>query len=424
MKYYIWALGCQMNTSDAERIASTLKSIGYKAATCEKDADLIVVVSCSVRQSAIDRIHGKIRNWNQRKKKEPLITVLTGCILDQDRIAFEKVFDFVFDIKNLDQLPAIIQGKTDLSDKELKDYFKINPNYSSPFQAFIPIMTGCNNFCSYCAVPYTRGREKSRPHLQIIDEIKNLITLGYKEITLLGQNVNSYGKDNNNEISFPKLIEEINRLEGDFWLRFVTSHPKDLSDELINLFAQKNKLTDYLHLPLQAGNNEILKKMNRKYTVEHYKELVKKVITINPSIALSTDIIVGFPGETTEQFEDTKKAMQEIKYDMAYIAQYSPRSGTAAAKFLDDISKDEKKKREAQLTQILKETALEKNKKYLGKKVKILVESKKKDLYFGRTSSYKLVAIKSNKNLIGQFVDLKITGFNAWALEAEYLEIQ
>jgi len=410
-----------MNTSDAERIASTLKSIGYEPANTEKDANLIVVVACSVRQSAIDRIHGKIKNWNLRKKKEPLITILTGCILDKDRLFFEKVFDYIFDIKNLDQLPAIVQGKIQTANKDLKNYFKISPNYSSPFQALVPIMTGCNNFCSYCAVPYTRGREKSRPHLEIVTEVKNLIKNGYKEITLLGQNVNSYGNDNRDELTFTELLNLIDNLPGDFWLRFVTSHPKDLSNDLINKFAQKSKLTNYLHLPLQAGNDEILKKMNRQYNYNHYKQLTDQIKKINPNISLSTDIIVGFPGETVEQFEDTKKAMKEIKYDMAYIAQYSPRSGTAAAKLNDNISKEEKKKREEELTQILKTMALEKNKRYLNKKVKILVGYKKKNIYFGRTSSFKLVAIKTNKNLIGQFVDLKITGVNPWALEAEHM---
>ncbi|KKR27633.1 MAG: radical SAM methylthiotransferase, MiaB/RimO family protein, partial [candidate division CPR2 bacterium GW2011_GWD2_39_7] len=238
MKYHIWSLGCQMNMSDAERIATTLESINYTPASTEKEADLIVVVSCSVRQSAIDRIHGKIRNWNLRKTKEPLVTVLTGCVLDEDRLAFKKVFDLVFDIENLAQLPAMLADKTAEAEKEIENYFKIIPRYTSAFQAFVPIMTGCNNFCSYCAVPYVRGREYSRPHTEIIAEVRTLLKNGYKEITLLGQNVNSYGNDNPKEITFPELVQLVNDESDDFWLRYITSHPKDMSDELIKKFIQ------------------------------------------------------------------------------------------------------------------------------------------------------------------------------------------
>lgn len=423
MKYFIWTLGCQMNISDAERIATTIESIGYIPTKIEKEANLIVVVSCSVRQSAIDRIHGKIKNLNKRKQTEKLTTVLTGCVLDKDKIVFEKKFDIVFDIKNLMQLPPMLLDKHKIK-QDIPDYFKVIPEYSSNFQAFVPIMTGCNNFCAYCAVPYTRGREQSRPHAEIISEIKTLIKKGYKEITLLGQNVNSYGQNNPNEPDFPELITLINNISGDFWLRFITSHPKDMSTDLINKFTQEFKLTEYLHLPLQSGNNEILKSMNRKYTYEHYKKLIQKITKTNPNIAISTDIIVGFPGETIEQFKDTARAMKKIKYDMAYIAQYSPREGTAAAKLKDNVPKTEKKRRKKMLTDILEKTALEKNTKYIGKEIDILAEKYQKGTLFGRTNSFKLVAIKTEKkDLVGQFVNIKITGTKPWALEGEILSV-
>ncbi|KKR18558.1 MAG: (Dimethylallyl)adenosine tRNA methylthiotransferase MiaB [candidate division CPR2 bacterium GW2011_GWC1_41_48] len=409
-----------MNMSDAERIATTLESINYTPASTEKEADLIVVVSCSVRQSAIDRIHGKIRNWNLRKTKEPLVTVLTGCVLDEDRLAFKKVFDLVFDIENLAQLPAMLADKTAEAEKEIENYFKIIPRYTSAFQAFVPIMTGCNNFCSYCAVPYVRGREYSRPHTEIIAEVRTLLKNGYKEITLLGQNVNSYGNDNPKEITFPELVQLVNDESDDFWLRYITSHPKDMSDELIKKFIQASKLTDYLHLPLQSGSNEILKKMNRHYIYEHYKKLIEKVRAEKPDIAISTDIIVGFPGETNEQFMHTVRAFEEIKYDMAYISQYSPRSGTAAAKLEDDVPKPEKKHREKVLTDILAKTALKHNKKYLDKEVTILADRYQKGVLFGRSGSFKLVAVKTEpRDLIGKFVKVKITDANAWALTGE-----
>ena len=327
MKYCLITYGCQMNKSDSERLAAVLDKSGHKPAAEIKIADLIVLNACSVRQSAIDRIYGKI-NQIQKLKKKPKI-ILTGCLLETDKRKFEGKVDEIWDIVDFDLIPKYQPGE----------------------QAYVPIMTGCNNFCSYCVVPYTRGREKSRPVEKIIKEVKSLIKKGYKEIMLLGQNVNSYKSQ---AINFTKLLKILNDLAGNFQLSFLTSHPKDMSDELINIIANSEKVAKEIHLPAQSGDNTILKKMNRHYTVSHYKNLIKKIRRKIPNTKISTDVIVGFPGETKKQFQNTVKLFKEIKFDKAYIAKYSPRLGTAAAKLKDGVSQKEKKRRWRILEEIVK----------------------------------------------------------------------
>ena len=420
LKYYLWILGCQMNEADGERIASVLEKLGYQKTSKETEADLIMVVACSVRQSAIDRIYGKANKWNQLKQIKPLTTVLSGCVLEHDKQNLAKIFDLFFDINDLAELPKLLTA-----DKILPttDYFKIHPIYLNNFQAYVPISTGCNNFCSYCVVPYTRGREKSRPSIEIIDECQTLINQGYKEITLLGQNVNSYQDPTINSLTqnFVLLLQKINNLKGDFWLRFMTSHPKDMSDELIDLIAKNDKICDYIHLPFQAGDNKILQKMNRKYTQEHYLNLIDKIKTKIPNVALSTDIIVGFPGETKKQFKQTVKIMKQVKYDMAYLSEYSPRFGTASYNFTDDVPKKEKMERKMILDKILKKTALKNSKNYLGQTVEILVEKRKGEYLIGKTKTFKDVRFKSKNDIIGQFVTIKITKVTNFSLEGELL---
>ena len=452
-----------MNKSDSERIATILEKIGYKSASRENEADLILINMCSVRQSAVDRVYGLIQKLKNLKTKKPgLKTILTGCILKEDKRKFKKGFDLILNIKNLPKWPnLLVPNSHDRALYEL-EYLNIQPKYQTNFRAFVPIMTGCNNFCSFCVVPYTRGREVSRPAKDILCEVENLIekganpirnaiSNGAREIWLLGQNVNSYQSIGKNSsaaasakadkiVKFHDLLKMINEIPGNFWIRFTSPHPKDFSDELINTMAKCQRVTPYLNLPVQSGDDEILKKMNRPYTVNQYKDLVKKIRDkfaliregLERGVAISTDIIVGFPGETKKQFENTVKLFKEIKFDMAYIAEYSPRPGTAAEKLKDDVPKKEKERRYKILTEVLKETALENNKKFVGKEIEVLIERQgirnKKQVYFGKTRTYKTVKIQLdpkpytlNANLIGNFVKVKIIDALPWGLKGKLI---
>jgi len=424
-----------MNYSDAERAAAKLEELGYRQASNDKDADLILLVTCSVRKSAEDRVYGAINNCHKKRLYPKLKTIiLSGCMaLRPEVVKKADKADIFLDIKDLNKLPQLLQKKS--LQGEFETYFSLKPKYQSSFTAYVPIMTGCNNFCSYCIVPYVRGREESRSPQDIIDEVRNLLAKGYKEIILLGQNVNSYkpaSADGSTKLTmtasaakikdFPDLLEYLAKLPGNFWLSFITSHPKDLSDKLIKVIAQNKKICEYISLPVQSGDNEILRKMNRKYTVTQYNNLVKKIRKNIPGVAISTDVIVGFPGESRKQFLNTVKLFQEVKFDMAYINQYSPREGTASAKLKDDVSKAEKKKRDKELNQVLAKTALEINEKLVGKIFDVLVYKKGKgDLWLGKTRTYKVVKFKSKKNLLGQFVKIKIIKAESFGLDAKLI---
>lgn len=433
-KYFIFTLGCQMNKSDAERLATILENASYEK-SAEKEADLIIVLACSVRQSAIDRIWGRINRWNHWKEKRPFITILSGCVVADDKRKFRDKFDYILTIDELtakpQQLISLLKEKLPNYMLRVTDYFHVHPKYESSFQAYVPISTGCNNFCTYCVVPYTRGRKKSRPAEEIISEVKKLISHGYQEITLLGQNVNSYGlTGQKNNQPFIDLLKKIDVIPGDFWFFFITNHPKDMSDELIQTLPELKKVGHYIHLPVQSGDDEILRRMNRHYTASHYLNLVKKIREALPDVCLSTDIIVGFPGETEAQFQNTAHVMEQAKFDMAYIAQYSPRPGTAAYKLKDDILKPEKKQREKILTGILKKTALENNKKYIGKVVDALIVQKLPNRggsaadgprYLAKTRTFKNVRFQTNTDLTGQFVQLKITQAGVWGMGGQLI---
>ncbi|MBU3896075.1 MiaB/RimO family radical SAM methylthiotransferase [Patescibacteria group bacterium] len=389
MKYHIITFGCQMNLSDSERMARLLKRAGGKESSLA-EADLVLVNMCSVRQSAVDRVLGL------REKLKGKKTVLAGCVLDKDK----KNFDFFDKI-----LPV----------KSLGHYLKIIPLYESKFSAVVPIMTGCNNFCSYCVVPYTRGPEKCRESKDILREITSLVKKGYKEIWLLGQNVNSYK-------SFPQLLTAIDKISGNFWIRFTSSHPKDFSDKLIYAMKTLKKVTPYLNLPVQAGDNSVLKAMNRPYNIGQYKEAILKVRKEIPNITISTDIIVGFPGETKKQFQNSAKFFNEMGYDMAYISEYSKRAGTKASLLKETVSQEEKKKRKIMLNNILIKTAMQRNRKYVGKTVDVLISKKLKDnAYAGKTREYKDIKVSSSKNIIGKFVKAKVISASSFSLRGKLL---
>ena len=409
-----------MNISDSERIAAVLESMKYEEALNLKEADLVVLNMCSVRQPAVDRVYGLVPQFTALKtKNKGFKTVLTGCILKPERAKLAKIFDFVLDKEYLDKWPQLLKGKEIEAKKS--DYLKIDPKRTNKIQSFVPISNGCDNFCTYCAVPFTRGKLVSRNYKDILKEVKNLADNGYKEIWLLGENVNSY---NSKGISFAKLIKEIDKIERKFWLRFTSPHPKDFSDELIKALKESNKFVPYINLPVQAGDNTILRKMNRPYTREKYLSLVKKIIkAFKDNISISTDIIVGFPDETEAQFKNSERLMKEVRFDMAFISEYSPRPQSFSYERLENnVLKKDKKRRAAALNKILKETALKNNKKLLNKEVEVLVLEKEGEYCNGRTDQNKAIRFKSNEDLSGKFAKVKILKATAWNLEGKLIK--
>jgi tRNA-2-methylthio-N6-dimethylallyladenosine synthase len=450
-KYLIITYGCQMNKADSERIERVMQVFGYQKTSDEKEADFFIINACSVRQSAIDRVYSKVKDLKNKNKKAKII--LTGCILKKDRENFlkDKNVDFIFNINSLKNWQEFIKEKRRYfwQEKDIKDckYLEIEPEYSNNFSALIPISFGCNNFCTYCAVPYTRGKLILRDWRKIVKEAEKLVNLGFKEIWLLGQNVNDYNfkiKGNkipnkfkkiikNKVVDFATLLAIINDIKGDFWIRFTSPHPENFSEKLIKKIAKSQKVTPYLNLPLQSGDDEILRRMNRHYKAKDYEKLVQKIrfyfkkyrkgIEKDPS--LSTDIIVGFPGESEKQFQNTVKLFKKIKFDMAYIAKYSQRPGTIASKFKDNILSQEKERRYKILQDLLKKIAKERNKRFLNKKVEVLVEEVKKENNFfwcyGKTRHFKSLKFKSNENLQGKIVNVKVIKADSFGLLGKLL---
>lgn len=420
-----------MNVSDSERIASFLEARKYQKALKMESADIVIFNTCGIRQVAENRAYSTIHVL--RKKQAQVKIVLTGCLANRKDVQkrLKDKVDLFCEIKDFpSQIPKVLDAKHRLSDISCGDstYLNIKPKSESKNTALIPIMTGCNNFCSYCVVPYARGREWSRPDTEILDEIKNVLKNGAKEIILLGQNVNSY---NSHGVNFPTLLQKIEKIPDYFWLRFLSSHPKDFSDELIETITKSEKICEHIHLPLQAGSNKILDKMNRNYTISYYLDLIEKIHTSfkshkpNTFHSLSSDIIVGFPGETKNQFMESAHILEKVAYDMVYFGQFSPRPGTVAWEMKDNVTQAEKIRREKVLNEILAKTVFANNQKYLHKNLEVLITEEKNGSYFGRTRTMKNVKISTDEeNLIGKFVNVKITKTNIWNLEATLLERQ
>lgn len=422
MKYMVLPFGCQVNRSDAERIRTILNSMGFEESEFEDDPDLAIkgIIACSVRQKAVDRIYGKIRNWNASKGKS--LTFLSGCFLPVDGKKFEGLFDFVFPIDMASRLPKMISERTEggmesevlpssgefasndvMRQEEIERFWQLRPTYSSKSEAFIPIQNGCNKFCTFCAVPYTRGREVSRLSGSILAELRSLVERNYRSLTLLGQNVNSYGLDKgSSELNFAALMRSIGEIgretDEDFWTYFTSPHPRDMSVELLDVIAEYDVLAKQINLPLQSGDNEVLKRMNRNYSVEDYQQVVHEIRRILPEATLFTDIIVGFCGETDAQFERTLEAIKEFQFDMAYIAKYSPRSGALSARWEDDVSLKVKERRFIEASEVLREVTALKNKQMLNSKQKILLcgKDKQKGYLFGHTEGRIPVRLDSN----------------------------
>lgn len=423
MQYHIITFGCQMNRSDSERIATVFEHLNCSAINSVDQADYVVVNACSVRQKGIDRIWGLIEKVRELKRKEKPVMILTGCLLPGDKRKFKEKVDFVFNIKNLNELEKFLSKQTKYTDE---NHFNVLPKTSSNFQAFVPIMTGCDNYCSYCAVPYVRGPENSRQVNEVLTEIKKLIKKGCKAVELLGQNVNSYSpsdqrsfaKKNPFHHNFAKLLWEVNQIKGLERVHFSSSHPKDMNDEVIDALKLP-KQVNYLHLALQSGDNDILRAMNRKYTVEDFGKIIKKVRKIKPDIALGTDIIVGFPGETKEQFENTLKFYKKMRFDISYHAMYSERSGTAAAKLKDNVSREEKKRRWRELQSLMEKITLGKNQKYLGKEISVLIDACCVNFCEGNSLEMKRARIYGAKFKFGDIVNARVTRALAWILECK-----
>ena len=449
-----------MNMSDSERSRPVIEKLGYTWTDNEEEADLLGILACSVRQKAIDKVYSRIYKWNKRKDRQNLLTFLTGCILPADSVKFLKLFDIVFPMSELQELPAMIRQNgvvtpvslqsgqeeqknlnlrgQDLKEKNaplemnvhIKDFWHINPEYTSSFEAFVPIQNGCDKFCTFCAVPYTRGREVSRPSKEILEEIKNLVEKDYKSITLLGQNVNSYGLDKKSEeILFPELLEKIGELGKasgkEFWVYFTSPHPRDMTKEVIEVIARYPNLAKQIHLPIQSGDDKLLIRMNRKYNVDKYRQIIDVIRKLIPEATLFTDIIVGFTGESDEQFENTRKIMDEFEYNMAYIAQYSVRPGSTSSRWEDDVPVRVKKQRFHTLTEDLMRVSFRNNKKMVGKTMRVLVRGKERNQKYlaGLTEGKINVRIpSSDTNLIGKITDVKITSATEFSVAGELIE--
>lgn len=455
-----------MNMSDSERVRSVLDKLGYEHTENEEEATLVGIVACSVRQKAIDKVYTRIHKWNKWKNKKALVTFVTGCILPADRLKFLKLFDFVFPMSEIESLPEMIRqyGVTSIDNfadqlarpeinstipepkpepfifsKKLKaseltnninSFWNVTPSYQSSFEAFVPIQNGCDKFCTFCAVPYTRGREVSRPSDEILNEVKELVQQGYKSITLLGQNVNSYGLDKKgDEINFSQLLEKIgqfgNESTHDFWVYFTSPHPRDMNEDVIKVISRYKCLAKQIHIPIQSGDDNMLIKMNRKHSVETYRRIIHAIKKHIPEATIFTDIIVGFTGESDQQFENTRKVLKEFKYNMAYIAQYSPRPGAASSRWDDTVPKEVKKQRYHKLTDDLRSINAEYNSKQIGKVYKVLVRGNdRKTGYLSALTEGKLIVrfASENNSLIGQFVHLKIESATDFSMEGQLVD--
>ena len=437
-KYMIQTFGCQMNEHDSENLAGMLDAMGYESTLMTDDCDLIIYNTCAVRENAELKVYGNLGHLKLAKRKNPDLKIaVCGCMMQQPHVVKEiksryKHVDLVFGTHNLYKFPELLTNTMD-SDKLLVDVWDVDGEVveglrsSRKFElkAFVNIMYGCNNFCTYCIVPYTRGRERSRTPEDIINEIKDLAANGTKEITLLGQNVDSYGKTLEEDITFAELLRMVNEIEGIERIRFMTSHPKDISDEVIYAMRDCDKVCEYLHLPVQCGSSRLLKKMNRHYTKEDYLRIIEKAKAEIPGIAFSTDLMIGFPGETEEDLLDTIDVVEKVKYDNAFTFIYSKREGTPAAKMEDQIPEDVKHERFNRVLSKVNEILVDLNASYVGKTVEVLIEGTSKTdeaKFTGRTRQNKLVnfTVKNpDAKLLGTLMNVKITEANTFSLAGE-----
>ena len=430
-KYYIRTYGCQMNVHDSEEIKALLEKVGFNETNEMENADLIILNTCAIRENAHDKVFGFLGRCKHLKKdKKDLIIALCGCMAQEEHVVNEildkhKYIDIVFGTHNINELPTMLINKMNITN--IKVYSKegevieVGNLYKrdSLYSAWVNIMYGCDKFCTYCIVPYTRGKQRSRKSVDIIKEVNELKEKGYKEITLLGQNVNAYGKDLKDEINFSELLEAVAKTNIPR-IRFVTSHPWDFTNDMIDVIAKYKNIMPYIHLPLQSGNNNILKLMGRRYTKEEYLKLFDNIKNKIENVAVTTDIIVGFPNETDEDFKDTLDVVNYCKYDSAFTFIFSPRVGTPAALMKDTIDKETKEKRLQELNELVNKYSLENNKKLLNTTQKVLlteISEKDNNKLCGYTETMKLVNVTCDKNLVGTIQDVIITDAKSFSLD-------
>ena len=445
-KYYILTMGCQLNENDSEKISGMIENMGYTLTDEILDADLVVYNTCCVRENAEEKLFGKLGEVKKQKEAKGTIIAIGGCMMQEkhivDKIKKSYKYDVIFGTHTLQNFPkdlynAIIENKkiTDILDIDGEIIEGLPIKRADNIRASVTIMNGCNNFCTYCIVPYVRGRERSRAPEDILNEIKELASQGYKEITLLGQNVNSYmrverEKDNSKDVykidSFAKLLRAVNEIDGIEKIKFISPHPKDFTDDVIDAIRDCDKVSKFIHLPLQSGSTEVLKVMNRVYTKEQYLELVEKMKERIPNVKFSTDIIVGFPGETEEDFEDTLDVVRKVKFEQIFMFIYSRRKGTPADKMENQVPEEVKHKRFDRLKALYEEILKQNNDEYIGTTENILVEgySKTNDkLLTGRTDTNKVIVFEGDSSLIGKTIPVKIVSEHMWYLRGEVIKV-
>ena len=429
--YHIITYGCQMNVHDSENISAIMEDLGYTRNEIMDKSDVIILNTCAIRENAHNKVTGMLGRIKHLKETRPeIITMLCGCMAQEEGIVNMlkdkyKWVNIVFGTHNIHMIPTYLLNNLKEQTQEL-EVFSIEGNVyegipvkrDSKYTAWVNIMYGCDKFCTYCIVPYTRGKQRSRLNTDIINEVKELVKDGYKEVTLLGQNVNAYGKDLDANYTFANLLEDVAKTNIDR-IRFVTSHPWDFTDEMIEVISKYDNIMPYIHLPIQSGSDDILKKMGRKYTIKEYTTLFNKLKSKIPNVSISTDIIVGFPNETEEDFNATLDIVRKLRYDLAYTFIYSKREGTPASKMEDTITLETKKERLAKLNELVNECAKENNMKYLNKEVKVLLtdHSDKLDNLSGYTDTMKLVNVKADDKYLGEIVNVKITDAKTWSLD-------
>ena len=432
--YFVKTYGCQMNEHDSENIRALLEEMSFKPSEILEEADVILFNTCAIRENAHNKVFGYLGRMKHLKEERPnIILGLCGCMAQEESVVDEikrknKHVDFVFGTHNIHRLPELLEKAIEDRELQIEVFSKegdlienIPVKRDSKYKAWVNIMYGCDKFCTYCIVPYTRGKQRSRHPEDILDEVRKLKEKGYKEVTLLGQNVNAYGKDLEINYKMENLLEDTAKIGIDR-IRFVTSHPWDFTDSMIDVIAKYDNIMPYIHLPLQSGSDRILKLMGRRYTKEDYLSLFHKLKNKIPNVSVTTDIIVGFPGETRKDFEETLNVVDECKYDGAYTFIFSPRVGTPAAKMKDDISLEEKEQRLYELNELINKYSNEANQKYKDKVVPVLLEGvseKKEDMLFGYTDTMKLVNVKADKEDIGKIINVKITDIKTWSMDGE-----